>query len=218
MNLKIGFVLTLIFTCSSCASSQIGARKPSSDGRAGTNGAAGATGSPGASGDVHLSGMKCVVSTNLEHLQMCLDDGHSVNVRLHSGSTIFQAALESRDIPMLMLIVNNPDPKNKPDLRVKYTDVKVGTPALNIYDFLLLERQTKNQNWEPLDIDYDSLKDDLYVDASQVERLKIILSIETNRSALEQETRQILTSLKASKRKDLPSMQEAIALLTHALK
>lgn len=185
------------------------------DGQAGKQGSAG---QDGASGQVHLSGMGCVVSTNLEHLQMCLDDGRSVNVPLHSGETIFQAALESRDIPMLMLIVNNPDPKNKPDLRVKYTNVKVGTPALNIYEFLLLERQTKNQNWEPLDIDYDSLKTDLYVDASQVERLKILLSIETDKSALEQETRQILSALKTSKRKDFPSIQEATALLTEALR
>lgn len=187
------------------------------EGTSGLQGRPGEGGAAGAGGKLVLSGLKCVISTNLEHLRMCLEDKVPVNARRGSGESIFQVAIESRDIPMLQTIIENPDQNNKPDLRVRFTRMIPASPGLNTYELLLYGRAFKNRNWEPVQVDAEQLTNMLYVDDDQVAQLKLILAIETDKTALEQETREILVHLKNSKYLSVPSVQDAIKEITAAL-
>jgi hypothetical protein len=207
MKLAYLVILTLITTIAHAGT----------EGQAGKAGTAGAAGAAGASGQIVVQGLRCIVSSNVEHLRMCLDEGKSVNQLRWAGESIFQVAVKSHGIEMLQTLIEYPDPNNRPDLRQPFKNVTPGTPELNTYELLLYGRAFKNKPYDPAQLDRDQLKDMLYVDPMQVEQLKLILSIETNKAALEKETREILIHLQNSKYLEIPSVQEAIKAITDAI-
>lgn len=184
-------------------------------GQSGTQGREGNSGSNGANGGIILKGFKCVVSTNLKHFQMCLDDGVSVNqIKINIHQNIFHYTIQTRDLPMLNLIIQNPDLSNRPNLRLRYTNTSPGTRELNVYELILFERLQKNSHGEPFEMDNQRLSDMLYVDSNQLDRLKIILSIENDKSALREETQELLVHLKNSKY----NLTEVVQVIEEALK
>ncbi len=204
----VGLIVTIFVTWPALAYSQ--------DGRPGAQGEMGANGKSGSNGSISIIGFRCVISTNIEHLKMCLEDGVSVNEKLPSGRTILQSAIFSRDLPMLETILKNPDPKNQPDLRVRFMNVANYPGGLNTYELILYGRVLERQNGDSIQVN-DDLREKLYLDNTQVAQLKLILTLEPNKESLIEETQQALAYLRASKFNSASSVQEAITLINEAI-